>query len=86
LTRSIAYPSSSSSGHDRRREVNSGGAQLGKSDRLLAGLARPLEQSLLLDVSERHRSDCRPSGGWGRLASWLQICIPEGSLRHFWAR
>ena len=38
-----------------RREVNPSGVQLGKSDRLVAGLAQALQQPLLLDVSERHR-------------------------------
>jgi hypothetical protein len=42
--------------------------QLGKSDRLVAGLAQALQQPLLLSVSERHRPDCRPprASGSGR--------------------
>ena len=48
---------------DGGREVNPSGTQLGKSGRLIAGLAQSLEHSLLLGVSERHRLDCRPSAG-----------------------
>jgi hypothetical protein len=40
---------------DGGREVNPGGVQLGKSDRLVAGLAQSFQQPLLLGVSERHR-------------------------------
>ena len=36
---------------DGGREVNPSGVQLGKSDRLLAGLAQALQQPLLLSVS-----------------------------------
>ena len=40
--------------------------QLGKSDRLLAGLAQPPLQPLLLSVKEHHRRDCpRPPVGSG---------------------
>jgi len=39
---------------DGGREVNPASVQLGKSDRLLAGLAQALQQSLLLSVSECH--------------------------------
>jgi hypothetical protein len=42
-------------GDDGGREVNPAGVQLGKSDRLVAGLAQSLQQPLLLDVSGRHR-------------------------------
>jgi hypothetical protein len=42
-------------GDDGGREVNPAGVQLGKGDRLVAGLAQALEQPLLLGVSERHR-------------------------------
>jgi hypothetical protein len=38
--------------HDGGREVNPAGVQLSERDRLLAGLAQPLEQPLLLGVSE----------------------------------
>jgi hypothetical protein len=38
-------------GDDGGREVNPGGVQLGKSDRLVAGLAQALQQPLLLGVS-----------------------------------
>jgi hypothetical protein len=54
-------------GHDGGREVNPAGAKLGKRDRLLAGLAQPLEQPQLLGVSGRHRSDSRLSADQGRL-------------------
>jgi hypothetical protein len=37
------------------REVNPASAELGKRDRLVAGLAQALQQPLLLDVSKRHR-------------------------------
>jgi hypothetical protein len=40
---------------DPGREVNPAGAQLGKSDRLVAGAAQSLKRALLLAVSERHR-------------------------------
>jgi hypothetical protein len=40
---------------DRGREVNPAGAQLPKSDRLVAGAAQSLKRALLLAVSERHR-------------------------------
>jgi len=46
-------------------EVNPASVQLGKSDRLVAGLAQALQQPLLLSVSERHRPDCRPPAGLG---------------------
>ena len=46
--------------HDGGREVNPARAQLGKSDRLVAGSAQSLKHSLLLAISERHRPDCRP--------------------------
>jgi hypothetical protein len=39
--------------------------QLGKSDRLVAGLAQSLQQPVLLGVSERHRPDCGPPAGLG---------------------
>ena len=42
-------------GDDGGRERDPAGVQLGKSDRLVAGLAQALQQPLLLDVSERHR-------------------------------
>ena len=42
-------------GDDGGREGNPAGVQLGKSDRLVAGLAQALQQPLLLDVSEHHR-------------------------------
>lgn len=42
-------------GDDGGRERNPAGVQLGKTDRLVAGLAQALQQPLLLDVSERHR-------------------------------
>ena len=42
-------------GDDGGRERNPAGVQLGKTDRLVAGLAQSLQQPLLLDVSERHR-------------------------------
>jgi hypothetical protein len=38
-------------GDDGGREVNPGGVQLGKSDRLVAGWAQALQQPLLLGVS-----------------------------------
>ena len=38
-------------GDDAGREVNPAGVQLGKSDRLVAGLAQALQQPLLLGVS-----------------------------------
>ena len=41
--------------HDGGREVNPAGVQLSEGDRLLAGLAQPLEQPLLLGVSEHLR-------------------------------
>jgi hypothetical protein len=41
-------------GDDGGWEVNPAGVKLGKSDRLVAGLAQALEQPLLLGVSERH--------------------------------
>jgi hypothetical protein len=40
---------------DSGREVNPGGVQLGKSDRLVAGLAKALPQPLLLGVGECDR-------------------------------
>jgi hypothetical protein len=46
--------------HDGGREVNPVRAQLGKSDRLVAGSAQSLKHSLLLGINERHRRDCRP--------------------------
>ena len=49
-------------GHDRGRAVNPASVQLGKSDRLLAGLAQPLGQPLQLSVSEHHRRDYPPAG------------------------
>jgi hypothetical protein len=56
-------------GDDSGREVNPGSAQLGKSDRLVAGLAESLQQSLLLGVSERHRPNCRRPAGIGGASS-----------------
>ena len=50
---------------DCGREGNPASVQLGKSDRLVAGLAQALQQPLLLSVSERHRPDCRPPAGLG---------------------
>jgi hypothetical protein len=41
--------------HDGGREGNPAGVQLSEGDRLLAGLAQPLEQPLLLCVSEHLR-------------------------------
>jgi hypothetical protein len=38
--------------HDGGREVNPAGVQLSEGDRPLAGLAQPLEQPLLLGVSD----------------------------------
>ena len=38
--------------HDGGREVNPAGVQLSEGDGLLAGLAQPLEQPLLLGVSD----------------------------------
>jgi hypothetical protein len=55
--------------HDDGGEVNPAGVQLGKIDRLLAGLAQSLEQLLLLVVSERHLADCRPQRNLGRLGA-----------------
>jgi hypothetical protein len=51
-------------GDDGGREVNPGGVQLGKKDRLVAALAQALQQPLLLGVSERHRPDCGPPADW----------------------
>jgi hypothetical protein len=48
---------------DGGREVNPGGVQRGKGDRLVAGPAQVLQQPLLLSVSERHRPDYRPPAG-----------------------
>ena len=42
-------------GDDGGRERDPAGVQLGKSDRVVAGLAQALQQPLLLDVSEHHR-------------------------------
>jgi hypothetical protein len=42
-------------GHDCGRKVNPASVQLGESDGLLGGVAQPLEQSLLLGISEGHR-------------------------------
>ena len=39
---------------DGRREVDPTGVQIGKGDGLVAGLAQPLQQPLLLGVSELH--------------------------------
>ena len=47
-------------GNDRGRECDPAGVQFRKRDRLIAGLAQSLEQALLLNVSGRHRPDCRP--------------------------
>jgi hypothetical protein len=47
-------------GDDGGREVNPGGVQLGKSDRLVTGLAQSLQQPPLLGVKENHQSDSRP--------------------------
>ena len=41
--------------HDGGREVNPAGVQLSEGERLLAGLAQPLEQPLLLGVSKHLR-------------------------------
>jgi hypothetical protein len=41
--------------HDGGREGNPASVQLSEGDRLLAGLAQPLEQPLLLGVSEHLR-------------------------------
>jgi hypothetical protein len=46
-------------GDDGGREVNPAAVQLGKGDRLVAGLAQALEQPLLLGVSASSK-DCRP--------------------------
>jgi hypothetical protein len=50
-------------GDDGGREVNPAGAQLGKSDRLVAGLAQALQQPPLLGVKGNHRPDCHPPPG-----------------------
>jgi hypothetical protein len=47
-------------GHDGGWERDPAGVQFGKRDRLIAGLAQSLEQALLLNLSGRHRPDCRP--------------------------
>ena len=51
---------------DGGREVNPASVQLGKRDRLVAGLAQALQQLLLLSVSGRHRPGLSPSSGIGR--------------------
>jgi hypothetical protein len=53
-------------GDDGGRERDPVGVQLGVGDRLLAGLAQSVEQPLLLDVSGRHRPDCRPPARLGK--------------------
>ena len=51
-------------GHDGGWKVNPTGVQLGKSDRLVGGLAQALEQPLLLGVSKQASStDCHPPVG-----------------------
>jgi hypothetical protein len=55
-------------GHDGGWKVNPTGVQLGKSDRLVAGLAQALEQPLLLGVSKRHRRIVTLQRGCGRAA------------------
>ena len=55
------------------REVNPAGVQLGESDRLVSRLAQPL----LLDVSRRHRRDCRPPARVGP----AQVCPAERRSR-----
>jgi hypothetical protein len=47
-------------GNDGGRERDPAGVQFGKRDRLIPGLAQSFEQALLLNVSGRHRPDCRP--------------------------
>jgi hypothetical protein len=66
---------------DGGREVNPAGVQLGKSDRLVTGLAQALQQPLLR-VSERHRPDCRQlQRDWASLGRlWPVAALAEDEL------
>jgi hypothetical protein len=59
---------------DRGGEVNPAGSQLGKSDRLFAGLAQSHQQPLLLGVSKRHR----------RIVALRWDCVAHSTVRR-WA-
>jgi hypothetical protein len=70
-------------GDDGGREVNPGGVQLGKSDRLLPGLAQSLQHPLLLGVKENHRPlyTERPAGekAMTLISSAFDPRVPRGA-------
>lgn len=67
-------------GDDGGREVNPAGVKLGKSNRLVAGLAQSLQQPLLLDVSERHRRIALERN-CGRLERFQVALLPPDGWR-----
>ena len=44
---------------DGGRKGHPGGVQFRERDRLITALSQPIQQPLLLDVKDIHRSDCR---------------------------